>query len=82
MISPTISHSNLTRPSVDIIMRIVGSGLVIIAYFVVIRVNMTLGVVLHFVADVISIPYFVRTKSWDVVIMLTLLLVISLSKLL
>jgi hypothetical protein len=63
-------------------MRITGSIMVIAAYFVVIHVNMTLGVVLHFVADVISVPYFVRTKSWDVVIMLTFLLVISLSKLL
>jgi len=55
--------------------------MVITAYFVVIHVNMTLGVVLHFVADVISVPYFVRTKSWDVVIMLAFLLAISFSKL-
>ena len=54
----------------------------ITAYFVVLHVNVILGVALHFVADLISIPYFVRTKSWDVVIMLTFLLVISLSKLL
>ena len=68
--------------NIDVPMRITGSIMVITAYFVVIHVNMTLGVVLHFVADVISVPYFVRTKSWDVVIMLTFLLVISLSKLL
>jgi hypothetical protein len=80
--SPTILHSNLTRPSVDICMRIVGSGLVIIAYFIVLHVDVMIGVVTHFIADLISIPYFIRTKSWDVVIMLTFLLVISLSKLL
>jgi len=80
--SPTILHSNPIRPSVDIIMRIVGSGLVIIAYFIVLHVDVMLGVVTHFIADLISIPYFVRTKSWDVVVMLTFLLVISLSKLL
>ena len=67
--------------NVDVPMRITGSIMVITAYFVVIHVNMTLGVVLHFVADVISVPYFVRTKSWDVVIMLAFLLVISFSKL-
>ena len=66
---------------VDVPMRITGSIMVITAYFVVIHVNMTLGVVLHFVADVISVPYFVRTKSWDVVIMLAFLLAISFSKL-
>jgi len=63
-------------------MRIVGSALVITAYFVVLHIDIVLGVTLHFIADLISIPYFIRTKSWDVVIMLTFLLIISLSKLL
>ena len=67
---------------VDVPMRITGSILVITAYFVVLHINITLGVFLHFVADMISVPYFIRTKSWDVVIMLMFLLVISFSKLL
>jgi len=67
---------------VDVPMRITGSILVITAYFVVLHINITLGVMLHFVADMISVPYFIRTKSWDVVIMLGFLLVISFSKLL
>jgi hypothetical protein len=67
--------------SIDIPMRVVGSALVITAYFIVLHVSVTVGVLLHFVADLISVPYFVRTKSWDVVIMLTFLLAISLSKL-
>jgi len=67
---------------VDVPMRITGSILVITAYFVVLHINITLGVFLHFVADMISVPYFIRTKSWDVVIMLGFLLAISFSKLL
>ena len=63
-------------------MRITGSILVITAYFVVLHINITLGVLLHFVADMISVPYFIMTKSWDVVIMLGFLLAISFSKLL
>jgi len=63
-------------------MRITGSILVITAYFVVLHINITLGVTLHFIADMISVPYFIRTKSWDVVIMLMFLLAISFSKLL
>ena len=82
MISHIISHWSQNRLSVDTVMRILGSALVIIAYFIVLHVNVMVGVVTHFVADLISIPYFIRTKSWDVVIMLTFLLVISLSKLL
>ena len=67
---------------IDVSMRITGSILVITAYFVVLHINITLGVMLHFVADMISVPYFIRTKSWDVVIMLMFLLAISFSKLL
>jgi len=63
-------------------MRIIGSGLVIIAYFIILHINTTLGVVIQMVGDGISIPYFIRTKSWDVVIMVSFLLVISLSHLL
>ena len=63
-------------------MRVVGSITVISAYFVVLHVNLTIGVVMNVVADSISIPYFVKTKSWDIVVMLGFLLAISFSKLL
>jgi len=63
-------------------MRIIGSALVIVAYFIVLHVNVLVGATAHFIADLISVPYFVKTKSWDVVIMLIFLLTISFSKLL
>ena len=63
-------------------MRIVGSIMVIAAYFVVLHVNLTAGVIMNVIADTISIPFFVKTKSWDIVIMLGFLLAISFSKLL
>ena len=66
----------------DVLMRIIGSIGVIVAYFVILHVNVLAGVLINFVADLISIPYFIRTKSWDVVMMLSFLLAISISKLL
>ena len=63
------------------LMRIVGSIGVILAYFTILHINVLVGVIINFVADLISIPYFVRTKAWDVVIMLTFLLTISVGKL-
>lgn len=63
-------------------MRIVGSITVIAAYFVVLHVNVLAGVIMNVIADTISIPYFVKTKSWDIVLMLGFLLAISFSKLL
>jgi len=62
-------------------MRVLGSGLVIIAYFIILHMNTTFGVVLQMVGDSISIPYFIKTKSWDVVIMIAFLLMISVSHL-
>ena len=64
------------------IMRLIGSIMVIAAYFVVLHVNLTAGVIMNVIADTISIPFFVKTKSWDIVIMLGFLLAISFSKLL
>jgi hypothetical protein len=74
-----MSRANAFYP--DVPARIAGSIGVIVAYFVILHVNVLAGVIINLVADTISIPYFVRTKSWDVVIMLTFLLIISSSKL-
>tara|TARA_A100001515_G_C4427867_1_gene162675 strand:+ start:303 stop:515 length:213 start_codon:yes stop_codon:yes gene_type:complete len=63
-------------------MRIVGSIGVIAAYFIILHVNLLLGVIINFIADLISIPFFIKTKAWDVVVMLSFLLAISMSKLL
>ena len=63
----------------DVVARIAGSVGVIAAYFVVLHVNVTAGVIAHVVSDAISVPYFIRTKSWDVVIMIAFLLAISVS---
>lgn len=64
-----------------IIARIVGSCMVVSAYFVVLHVSVTTGVVMNIIADTISLPYFIRTKSWDVVVMLAFLMTIGISKL-
>jgi hypothetical protein len=63
-------------------MRIVGSIGVIAAYFIILHVNILWGVIINFIADLISIPFFIKTKAWDVVLMLSFLLAISMSKLL
>ena len=61
--------------------RIIGSFLIVTAYFIVLHVSATLGAFMHLFANVISLPFFIRTKAHDVVIMLSFLMVISISKL-
>ena len=62
-------------------MRILGSAMVVISYFVVLHVSAPIGALGHFIADAISVPYFLKTRAYDVVVMLGFLLVISMSKL-
>ena len=62
--------------------RILGSFLIVTAYFVVLHISATIGALMHLIANVISLPFFIRTKGYDVVIMLSFLMAISLSKLL
>ena len=66
----------------DTLGRIIGSVLIVVSYFVVLHVSATIGAMMYLVSNFISIPYFIRTKGWDVVIMLSFLIVISLTKLL
>ncbi len=65
----------------DEYLRIVGSISVILGYFVVLHVNPILGVCINLFGDMVSVPYFIRTKSWDVVVMIFFLTCISSSKL-
>ena len=60
--------------------RIIGSFLIVSAYFMVLHVSATIGAAMHLLANVISIPFFIRTKAHDVVLMLSFLIVISLTK--
>ena len=61
--------------------RVIGSFLIVTAYFIVLHVSATLGALMHLIANVISLPFFIRTKAHDVVIMLSFLMVISFAKL-
>ena len=58
-------------------MRIVGSGLVIAAYFITLHLDVVTGVVVHLTAMTISVPHFIKSKAWDVVIMMTFLMTIG-----
>ena len=66
---------------IDEKMRIIGSIGVVLGYITMTHFDLLTGVGIHFVSDVISVPYFIRTKSWDVVIMIMILTSASISKL-
>ena len=62
-------------------LRIFGSGLVISAYFITLHLDVVTGVTVHLIAMSISVPYFIRSKAWDVVIMMAFLMTIGAGRL-
>ncbi|QNI57501.1 putative membrane protein [Synechococcus sp. BIOS-U3-1] len=62
-------------------MRVVGSGLIIAAYFITLHFDVVTGVIIHLTAMSISIPYFIKSKAWDVVIMMSFLMTIGAGRL-
>ena len=62
-------------------MRVVGSGLIIAAYFITLHLDVVTGVLVHLTAMSTSIPYFIKSKAWDVVIMMSFLMTIGTGRL-
>ena len=58
-------------------MRVVGSGLIIAAYFITLHLDVVTGAAIHLTAMMISVPYFIKSKAWDVVIMMAFLMTIG-----
>ena len=70
----------MNRLRTDVVARILGSVLVIVGYFVILHVDVLVGVTTNLVADLLSVPFFIRTKAWDVVVMISFLSAVSASK--
>lgn len=66
----------------DTKLRITGSILEIAGFFIVLHINIWGGLIVHITALLISLPYYVKTRSWDVVLLLGVMLCTSSSKLL
>ena len=66
---------------IDVPLRVIGSLLVVAAYAVIVYANVEVGVGLSLFGDALALPYFVRTRAWDVVFMIGVLGFVSISKL-
>ena len=65
----------------DIPLRVLGSSLVVVAYGVIVYIDVMVGVGLSLTGDLLALPYFIRTKAWDVVVMIGFLSIVSVGKL-
>ena len=63
-------------------LRILGSVLVIYGYYLILFQDLTTGVLISFVGNIISVPWFLKYRCWDVVFLLGLTSSIELARLL
>ena len=66
---------------IDVPLRIIGSAIVVLAYYVIVYIDVTVGVSLSLTGDCLALPFFIRTRAWDVVLMIGVLSAVSISKL-
>jgi hypothetical protein len=66
---------------IDVPLRVIGSVLVVFAYYVIVYIDVTVGVSLSLTGDCLALPFFIRTRAWDVVFMIGILSCVSISKL-
>ena len=45
--------------------RIIGSFLIVTAYYVVLHISATIGAFMYLIANAISMPFFIRTKGYS-----------------
>lgn len=63
-----------------VFLRYVGIILVIIGYYVLLYVNVFWGIVLRIIANIILLPWAIKNKLWDFIILLGFFLVIEFHK--
>ena len=64
------------------LLRIVGSLLTVFGYYTILFHDVVTGVLVSLTGSIISIPWFIRSRCWDVVFLLGLTTTIEISRLL
>ena len=60
--------------------RMVGTHGIILGYFITLHVSTYLGACFNVVFELLALPFYIKNKMWDVVIMFIFLLTIGFSK--
>ena len=71
----------MTRLRADETIRILGSLLVIAGWFVIMSQYVSIGGFVTLVGDCLALPWLVRTRAWDVVVMIIILHSVTIQKL-
>lgn len=66
----------------EVTARIISSILVVVAYWITLYHDTRNGAMIYLIANSLAIPYMVRQKCWDVVALLSFLIIVGLPKIL
>ena len=66
----------------EVTARIISSVLVVVAYWITLYHDTRHGAMIYAVANALAIPYMVKSKCWDVVALLSFLILVGLPKIL
>ena len=65
----------------DVPLRVLGSLCVVIGWFLTLHVSVTIGAIVMTSGDLLAVPWFIKSKAWDAVIMISFLSVVTIHKL-
>ena len=60
--------------------RMIGTYGIILGYFVTLHISTYVGAMFNVVFELMALPFYIKNKMWDVVIMFVFLLTIGFSK--
>ena len=64
----------------EVTARIISSILIVVAYWTTLYYDSKLGASIYAVANLLAIPYMLKQRCWDVVALLTFLIIVGLPK--
>ena len=65
----------------DVAARVLGSALVVIGWFLTLHTSVTIGAMVMTSGDLLAVPWFIKSKAWDAVIMISFLSAVTIHKL-
>lgn len=66
----------------DVMARILSSFLVITAYYITMYHDTVTGARMYMIANSLALPYMIRNQCWDIVVLLSFLILVGLPKVL
>ena len=75
-----LSRSLMKNYKPIVLARMIGTYGIILGYFITLHISTYIGAMFNIVFELMALPFYIKNKMWDVVIMFVFLLTIGFSK--